>query len=160
MFWFRRLHLLGLVWGLLVIAVLSLSDTAPGTVAHLIRSVAMFAVQADPFGNVQHLAMAASGARAGVPYGADTVGHFLMWGAVGFVATGLLATVRDRLSMMSALFLLSSLFEAGQEYLSWSRTASLDDLVANGVGLLVGFSCYTIAEALALPRLSRRNLGL
>lgn len=155
MYWLRRIHLFGLFSVLSVIAALSLSDAAPGTVDHLIRSAFSLASRIDPFGNVQHLAMAADGVRTGIPYGADTIGHFIMWGAVGFIATGLFAGIKDRLSMLCALFALSSLFEAGQQYLSFSRVASFDDLMANGLGLLVGYSCYTVAEALAIPRLER-----
>ena len=155
MYWLRRIHLFGLFSVLSVVAALSLSDAAPGTVDQLIRSAFVLANRIDPFGNIQHLSMAAAGARAGIPYGIDTIGHFVMWGGVGFLATGLFAAVKDRLTMLSALFLLSSLFEVGLQYLSFSRTAAMDDLIANGVGLLVGYTCYSIAEALAVPRLEQ-----
>lgn len=153
--WLRRIHLLALAGSVWVVAVLSLSDQAPTLVDRLIRWAVVVAVRADPFGALGGLTMTASEARSGIPYGIDTLGHALMWGAVGFVATGLTARVSERLSVLCGLFCLSSLFEAGQQYLSWSRMASLDDLVANGIGLLLGFLAFTAAETIALPHLDR-----
>lgn len=145
----------GLFSALTVVAALSLADGAPGTVDHLIRAGFSLANRIDPFGNVELMAQVASESRGSVPYGADTIGHFIMWGGVGFLAVGLCASVRDRFSMLCALFALSSMFEAGQQYLSWSRTASFDDLVANGLGLVTGYLCFSVAEYLALPRLEQ-----
>ena len=45
----------------------------------------------------------------------------------------------ERINLAVTLFALSAMIEVGQQYLSSSRMAEVSDLLANGVGLTVGF---------------------
>lgn len=79
------------------------------------------------------------GSRSSLPVGADTVAHVLAWAVVGLVAAGLAQTAIRRINLFLILFGLSALLEVGQRHLSWSRSAELTDLAANGLGLAIGF---------------------
>lgn len=83
---------------------------------------------------------------AGLPFDGDTIGHFVAWTMVGIVAAGLVDGVVERLNVLLSLFALSALIEVGQRHLSSSRSAEVTDLMANGVGLAVGFCCFWAAE--------------
>lgn len=124
--------------GLLVVAGLSLSDQAPRLVADLLMTLPrILGVRGGGL---------TSAVQDQIPLGLDTIGHGAVWGVVGFMAAGTVRSARHRITLLSALFFLSALFEAGQQYLSWSRSASLSDLVANGVGLMIGMLAFAIVE--------------
>ncbi len=85
--------------------------------------------------------------RSDLPVGLDTIGHFLAWTTIGFLAAGLARSAVARIGLFAGLLTLSGLLEIGQRYLSWSRTAELSDLVANGVGLGLGMTFAIILVA-------------
>lgn len=87
-----------------------------------------------------------AGGYLDIPLGRDTLGHFVAWGMIGFVAAGVFRRARWRLLLLGALFALSALIEVGQQYLSWSRSAELSDLAANGFGLVAGFVAFIVIE--------------
>ncbi len=119
-----------------MVGLASLSDSvtqSPGTVLTLAARVA---AKLTP-------GMGAAGVGgADLPIGADTVGHFIAWAGVGIIACGLVSGIAERMNLFLGLFALSALIEVGQRYLSWSRAAEFSDLVANGVGLAVGFTSF------------------
>ena len=135
---------------LLTVAVLSLSDGILGPV-RAGASSAFEVGRAVEMGTGVDLA-----SRSSVPIDADTLGHLVLWAAVGLVAAGLATRSMARIRLAVGLFALSGLVEVGQQYLSSSRSAELTDLAANGVGLVVGFATYTAIEGGArLARLVR-----
>ncbi len=97
--------------------------------------------------------------RPNLPFASDTIGHFLAWTAVGFTAGGLTVTTISRFNLYLGLFAFSALLEVGQRHLSWSRSAEFTDLMANGVGLALGFVAYGLLEGAVtavLPSLGPR----
>ncbi len=91
--------------------------------------------------------------RSSVPFRTDTIGHFVAWSGVGFMAAGIPTTAINRLNLYFGLFAMSAFLEAGQRYLSWSRVAEFSDLVANGAGLAVGFVVFGLVEAMVIDRI-------
>ncbi len=131
MFPYRWIHALAVAAALAVVGVVSLSDTL------LPINRAM---------NLTRRTLGRATANVGtdiatdmaIPIGTDTIGHFIIWAMIGLLAAGLCHGIR-RLNLFLGLFALSALIEVGQRHLSWSRSAELSDLVANGVGLGLGF---------------------
>ncbi len=85
--------------------------------------------------------------RSDLPVGLDTLGHFVAWTAIGFLAAGVARGAVARVGLFVSLFTLSALLELGQRHLSWSRTAELSDLMANGIGLGLGMTVAIILIA-------------
>jgi hypothetical protein len=125
---------------LVTVGALSLSDGILGPV----RAGASTAVEvgrAVELGTGVDLA-----SRSTVPVDADTLGHFVLWAGVGVVTAGFARRPAARIQLALGLFALSGAVEVGQRYLSSSRSAELSDLMANGVGLAVGFLAYSVVE--------------
>ncbi len=126
---------------LAVVGVLSLSDsvgasyTQPIAFAMKLVSALVPGSGLNPVGAVD------------LPGGIDTLGHFVVWGSVGFMASVLIPAAASRINALSALWALSALIEVGQKYLSHSRAAQLSDLMANGTGLVVGSVVAAVALA-------------
>lgn len=149
---FRRIQLLLVAGGILAVVGVSLSDRAPALVADGVM-----------------MGLRILGLRSGqltaatldmLPFATDTISHAVVWGVVGLGAAGTVRTIAGRLNLAWALFTLSALVEVGQQYLSFSRSAELSDLAANGVGLAVGMVAYTTVELLIrLARPARLELS-
>lgn len=95
---------------------------------------------------------------ADLPVGTDTAGHFILWGCVGFMASTLISGLGSRVNALFGLWALSGLIEAAQRYLSFSRSAEISDLVANGTGLLLGGLAASVMFTLGHKVASRRAL--
>jgi len=138
--WFRWIHFGALVAVVCLVGVLSLSDSLVGPIADLMSIIGRLSRQllsGDSFG---------AGRRPSLPLATDTLMHFGGWAGVGFVAGGLLAAAADRVNLALGLVTISAFFEAGQRYLTSSRSAELSDLVANGAGLTLGFVTFALVE--------------
>ncbi|MEX0839345.1 MAG: VanZ family protein [Parvibaculum sp.] len=68
---------------------------------------------------------------------ADKLVHFLAWALLAAFLPLLLARWRLRLTAISGLFLLGGVVEFAQGFIP-GRSCSLDDLAANGLGILAG----------------------
>lgn len=134
-----------------VVGVFSLSDSILGPLGHAMSGAA------DVIRTVADTTGIALGRRADLPVATDTLGHLAAWSVVGFAAAGVMTQPLHRINVLLGLLVVSALFEVGQRHLSWSRSAELSDLVANGVGLVVGFVAFSIAEQ--LPRLRGHGPG-
>ena len=151
-FWW--IHLTVVAGVLSAVGVASLSDSvtsSPGTVMSIAARIATRLTPGMGLG---------IGGGADLPIGADTVGHFIAWTGVGIVASGLVSGFAERMNLFLGLFALSALIEVGQRYLSWSRVAEFSDLVANGVGLAVGFASFWVLSGTIrrlFPRLALRT---
>lgn len=138
--WFRWIHLCVVLAVVCVVGVFSLSDSIVGPADHA-PSILRFLARQLAAGNGM-----GGGFRQSLPFGGDTIMHFVGWSGVGFLAAGLLSRFADRMNLLLGLVTLSGLFEVGQRYLTSSRSAELTDLMANGTGLLVGFTLFAIVE--------------
>lgn len=150
--WFRWMHL-GVVLALVgAVAMLSLAESPTGPPMAVVDAVSDL---------VSRLGQVAGNRQAGnrqLPIGMDKVLHFLGWGAVGFLATGLVPKLADRFSIILGLFTLSALFEVGQLHLTQSRSGELGDVVANGAGLAVGMGLFVVFWATAATTSAGRLL--
>jgi hypothetical protein len=149
----RRFHLAALAAVMAGVCVLTLSDTLVGPAmarASVLVDVVRLMVDliSDSTGGSGRLS------RSMVPFRTDTIGHFMAWAGVGFLAAGVPATALSRFNLYFGLFALSAFLEAGQRYLTWSRVAEFSDLMANGAGLALGFGCFALVERMVLDRLA------
>ncbi|MGH1489965.1 MAG: hypothetical protein ACRBK7_11330 [Acidimicrobiales bacterium] len=153
---YRRLHMVVLGVVMFGVCVLTLSDTLVDPATEKVSM--LFDVTRYM---LERLSPQTSGvdllSRPSLPLRNDTIGHFVAWTGVGFVAAGIPTTAINRFNMYFGLFALSAFLEAGQRYLSWSRVAEFSDLVANGLGLAVGFVAFGLVESLLIPRIPLLN---
>lgn len=152
---YRQFHIALLASVLIGVCVLTLSDTLvdPVTARVSTQMSALF----DAVRMVASGVFTPSGdtnlfSRSMVPFRTDTIGHFIAWSGVGFMAAGIPTTPLNRFNLYFGLFAMSAFLEAGQRYLSWSRVAEFSDLVANGLGLALGFLVFGLFENLLIDR--------
>ncbi len=114
------------------IGVLSLSDRAPGFTRFglsLFRGVGRRIERRSGFDLID---------RSDVPFAYDTIGHIVLWFGAALLAWLLFHKRLSALFIATALFVMSAGVEVAQGYLSSTRTPSVEDLVANGVGVMFG----------------------
>ncbi|MGI9597987.1 MAG: hypothetical protein ACR2QK_17620 [Acidimicrobiales bacterium] len=155
--WFRWMQVWAAFGLLAVVCVLTLSDSIIGPLTGAIGDGLDVVRGLKPGTGLNVVS------RPDLPLASDTIGHFMAWTAVGLTAGGLVVTTINRVNLFLGLFAFSALLEVGQRHLSWSRSAEFTDLVANGVGLALGFGMYALAETMlnaAIPALGTRAGGL
>lgn len=82
--------------------------------------------------------------RSDIPGTFDQVGHAMLW-ATGTVLIGIAGFRRFSAAAAATVAMVVSLaFEFGQPVLSTSRALQPSDVVANGVGVLIGFGALVI----------------
>ena len=129
----RRIQLISTLGFLAVLGIASLADSGVGSGGMALMRSAFMGLRMIPGGGL------GIGLVSALPFAADTISHFLAWTAVGLLAAGLAQGFVERINLAVTLFALSAMIEIGQQYLSSSRMAEVSDLLANGVGLTVGF---------------------
>lgn len=82
--------------------------------------------------------------RGDIPGSVDQVGHAMLW-ATGTLLIGLAGFRRFSAAAAATTALLASLtFELGQPLLSTSRALQPGDVIANGIGVLIGFGALVV----------------
>ena len=84
-----------------------------------------------------------------VPFGYDTVGHFGLWAAAGWLGYAAIGRRLGGFYLALCLFTMSAGIEIGQALLSSTRSPSASDLAANGVGIALGVLVGAIAARMA-----------
>lgn len=93
--------------------------------------------------------------RSDIPFGATTFGHVVLFAFVTLVA-GLILRRRVRPWVLAlAVFAASAAFELIQPLLSDSRDQELGDLIANAVGVLLGWLALSLLLRFRRLRRSR-----
>ncbi len=114
------------------IGVLSLSDRAPGVTKFalgLFRGIGRRIERRSGYDLVD---------RSDIPFAYDTVGHMVLWFGAAFLVWMLFHHRFSALFIATAVFAMSAGVEVAQGYLSSTRTPSVEDLLANGVGIGFG----------------------
>jgi small-conductance mechanosensitive channel len=121
------------------VSILSLSDRAPSMLVATARALIGGLI---PAGATSLLA----GLVRAIPVAPDVVGHAVVWAVISLLACGLVRSSIARLNLAIGLVALSAVIEVGQQVATWSRSASLSDLVGNAVGVTAGFVLFTVIE--------------
>ncbi len=108
---------------------LSFSDRAPGLAFVRVR---WFGRMAEARSGLDLLD------RSDIPLASDSVGHFLMWGLAGFLGWFAIGRRDSGLFLIAGLGAISAGVEYAQPLLSSTRSTSLEDLVANIMGITLG----------------------
>lgn len=114
------------------LGVLSLSDRAPGVTRFVLgigRGIGSRVERRSGYDLFD---------RSDVPFAYDTIGHVVLWFGAAVLAWMLFHKRFSGLFIATALFAMSAGVEVAQGYLSSTRTPSVEDLLANGVGLIAG----------------------
>lgn len=139
----RTVRRLAFGGALLVVTVLSLSDTAVPLLKGPVRQAVLIAAglghRAENFLSID-LHPVVDAVRQ-LPFDNDTIGHFVAWFAIGTLAAWTVRRWWHRLLIGPALIIGSGLIEIGQATLSWTRSAERSDFTANGFGVVFGLLC-------------------
>lgn len=108
-----------------------LSDRAPDLYGDALRRVGRVARRVRDWSGVDVQ-------RSDVPFGAFQLGHVVLFAGVMLVAGFVLRRRVRPVVLALVVFTLSAGFELVQPVLSRTRHQQVDDLVANGVGIVVG----------------------
>ena len=133
-------------------AALLLTDRAPRLYRRFVRAARDEAAQIRDWLGVEV-------ERSDIPFGAAALGHVVLFAFVTLVAG---IVVRRRVPswrVALAVFAVSAVFELVQPLVSTTRHQELDDLVANGIGVVMGWAALWLL--LRIRRLRRsRSLAL
>jgi hypothetical protein len=128
----RHLRSLTFVAFLIGIGVLSLADRAPSAT----KAALGVGQRAGSFGE------RAIGLdlidRGDVPFAFDTVGHLVLWAGAGILAYAAFGGRASASFIVISLITVSGGVELGQGWLSSTRRPELTDLIANGIGVVIG----------------------
>ena len=98
--------------------------------------------------------------RSDVPFTADALGHAALWG-IGMLLIGWFFRRHVPLVALAvSVFALSLAAEVGQRFFSLSRSARIDDAVANFVGIAVAAVAVGAAGRLVDRQQRRRSMSL
>lgn len=139
---------LALVAVVALTAALLLSDRAPALYRRFLRHGRNVAARLRDWSGVDV-------ERSDIPLGATTFGHVVLFAFVTLVA-GLILRRRVRpCALALAVFAASAAFELIQPLLSDSRDQELGDLIANAVGVMVGWLALSLLLRIRRLRRSR-----
>lgn len=126
-------------------AVLSLSDRAP-VIFRSMRSPARAVWRRIEVG----FGFDSGVTRDSIPWASDEIGHLVLWGG-GMVLVGLAFRHRQQADRLAVgLFAASVALEVLQALVTASRSLSLTDAAANGLGIMLGLTVVVAAD-LVLP---------
>ena len=123
---------------LLVVALLSFADRAPGLVERALDRVQRIGSRGE------HLLGVDWFDRGDIPFGWDVVGHAVLWAVVAFLAHLVFRSRVPSVFVALALVTLSAGVEVGQGLLSATRSPEMLDLIANAMGVGIGTSLAMI----------------
>ncbi len=132
---------------MMVVGVLSMADRAPDLIHGLLATTRDQAHALEIRFGTDFVD------RGDLPFEWDTMSHFMSWAAAGLLGH---IMVRRRFSSVLlglGLFAMSAAIEVAQPFLSSTRSLSLTDLTANGLGIILGISMAAIVTRIAVrPR--------
>ena len=140
---------------LVVIALLSLADRAPGLVKGAWRVTQHIGSRIERMAGFDLID------RGDVPFAFDTIGHLILWAFAGFLAYAAFGRSRSLVALAVALVTASAAVEVGQGLLTSTRRPQVTDLLANAVGVSAGLAVAVLTFALIslFGRLTRSLSG-
>ena len=147
----RPVRSAALLFAVATVTALSLSDRTFPVVRRIVSlTLAVVTPALRRVSDLLHLDPIVGGRPStGPPLAWDTIGHFAAWMIIGLLAGLLPGRALERVRTAIGLFALSAAVEVGQAHLSFSRSAEMTDLLANGAGLAVGITIGAVLLGVA-----------